>query len=67
MGNTTKIIVIDNTTNKAVIYKNKGLLSKYLGISRETVVNWLRHGNQVMLDQNGSSYTIYKADQFIIH
>ena len=61
MGNTTKIILIDNTNDNYLVFSNKGVLASYLHTSRENVVNWFREGVKVV---KVDTYILYKVDKY---
>jgi hypothetical protein len=62
MARTTSVITIDQDTYECTLYSNLELLSKYLCIPRETIVNWFRDGNRLKIYRN---LHIYKVDRRI--
>ena len=60
MKNTSKIVSID-TNGQVLVYSSKGMLSKYIHVSRDTLANWFRHDNSCLY--NGVTY--YKAARYI--
>ena len=60
MRQTSKLISIDNN-GTVLVYSSKGMLSEFINVPRETIVNWFRLSNYYV--HNGVKY--YKASQYI--
>ena len=60
MRQTSKLISIDNN-GAVLVYSSKGMLSEFINVPRETIVNWFRLSNYYVY--NGVKY--YKASQYI--
>lgn len=63
MRATTRIILINKITDKAIIVKNKGYVSRMFNIPLATINNWFRDGNNRVVIEN---YIIYKPEGYII-
>lgn len=63
MRTTTRIILINTLTDKAIIVKNKGYISRLFNIPLATINNWFRDGNGKVMIEN---YIIYKPEGYYI-